>query len=135
MARTFFGRVPVCAVGRDAEQVLCLARPGSRVETCPIGSSSVGDDPQSAPGMGRNLGLSAHARLFAEAIWRRRWPSPSASVDAYRGNHGYSQETSSTTASGTNRSEHTRPVAARFFRHGTEPGLGLGHHRTGDRGR
>ena len=68
MARTCFGRVPVCAVGRDAEQVLCLARPGSRVETSRFGSSSVGEDPQSAPGMGRELGLSAHARLFAARL-------------------------------------------------------------------
>jgi len=54
--------------------------------------------------MGLDIGLSVHAHLFAAAIWRARWPAPSASVDADGGNHGYSQETSSTTASGTNRS-------------------------------
>ena len=64
----FFGRVPVCAIRRNAEQVLCMARPWSRVETSSFGSSSLGDDSQSAPGMGRDLGLSAHARLFAEAL-------------------------------------------------------------------
>ena len=62
------------------------------------------DDSRSAPGMGWDLGLSAHARLFEEAIWRTRRSAPSASVDTYGRNHGYSQETSATTATGTSRS-------------------------------
>ncbi|MYD44864.1 MAG: hypothetical protein F4W92_00705 [Gammaproteobacteria bacterium] len=76
MARTFFGHVRVG--GRDAVQVLCMARPWSRVETSSFGSSSLGDDSQSALGMGGDLGLSAQARLFAVAIWRMRWPVPRA---------------------------------------------------------
>ncbi|MCY3540615.1 MAG: hypothetical protein OXH31_01720 [Gammaproteobacteria bacterium] len=135
MARTLFGGVHVFAVGRIAGHVLCMARPGSRVEMNSFGSSSFSADPQSASGVGRNLTLSAHARPIAEAIWRMRWRASSASIDAYGGDHGYSQETSATTASGKNRSEHIRLVAARFFSHGTESGLGLRHHRASDRRR
>ena len=38
----------------------------------------------------------------------KTWPAPSAAVDAYRRDHWYSQETSTTTATGTSRSEHLR---------------------------
>ena len=80
MARVFSGNLNVLLARCIAEQVLCLDRACSGNDIRSLGSSFMGAHSQFAPGVGRNLRLSAHACLFTAAIWRiRRPPRPGRS--------------------------------------------------------
>ena len=77
MARTLFGQVHVCVVERNAEQVLYVARRG-RESKLARSDRRLLVMIHSLLQERADLGLSAHASLFAAAIWRMHRPSPSA---------------------------------------------------------
>ena len=85
MAPVFSDNVNVSLARRVPEQVLRLDRTWSGIELCRFGSSIIGAHAKFAPGVGRPLRLSAHARLFTGAIWRKHRQASSASADASGG--------------------------------------------------
>ena len=119
----------MCVVGRNAEQVLHLARPGTRVETRPFGTSFLGDVSQSPPGVKRILGLSTHVHSVATGSRGIDWYPTGATVNAQCGIVGRSEETATLPKTGPNRPECPRFVASRVLGAAAEPGVRHRHHR------
>ena len=111
------------------EQVLRLATTRSRVAAGAFRSSFIGADPQSPPGVERDLGLSAHVHSVATGSWGIDWYPAGATVNAKCGTDGRSEETASLPKTGPNRPKCSRFVATRVLGAAAEPGVGHRHHR------
>ena len=87
-------------------------------------SSFIGADPQSSPGVERDLGLSTHVRSVATGSWRIDWYPAGATVNVKCGIVGRSEETATLPKTGPNRPKGPRFVATRVLGAAAEPGMG-----------
>ena len=107
-------------VTREPEQVQRLAATRWSVAAGAFRSSSIGTEPQSPPGMGRDLGVSTDERTVTPGLWRIDWYPKGASVNAKCGTIGRFQETAILPKTGSNRRRVGERVLKRIGRAGLE---------------